>query len=77
MIPTSEYPTVTFEIETNSEPKRIRVENLPVLPAVGDEVQCDYVHGEKVSFEVKRVKHHLSNIGHNILQQITVYGRSI
>jgi hypothetical protein len=47
MISNSDYLIVSFEIETDGEPKRLTIKNLPILPAVGDEVQCDYVHGEK------------------------------
>jgi hypothetical protein len=77
MTSSADYLTVSFEIETDSGPRRLKIENLPLIPAVGDEVQCDYVHGEKINFEVQRVKHHLSSIGHDILQQVTVYGRLI
>jgi hypothetical protein len=74
---TTDNLIISFEVEVDGETKRISISDLTLLPNVGHEVTCDYVHGEKVRFEVQKVMHHLSSIGHDILQQVTVYGRSI
>ncbi|MDQ2878258.1 MAG: hypothetical protein M3R41_04195 [Pseudomonadota bacterium] len=65
---------VAFEIDINGEKKRLEMDGLSIIPRVGEIVECNYVHGTRASFEVTEVYHHVSNIGHKILQQITVRG---
>ena len=73
----SENLIISFEIERDGETKRLEMRNLISIPNVGDEVECNYVDGVKVRFEVEKVRHFLSSIGSELLQQITVSGRSI
>ncbi len=76
MIANSENLTLRFEVEDEGEVKTIDIPNLPLLPSKGDEVECNYVHGTKIRFEVQRVKHFLYNSGHEIHQQVTVFGKA-
>ena len=63
---------VSFEID--GEHLFPEVSGLTFIPRVGDIVRCDYLQGQKVVFQVSRVDHHLSNIGHDLFQQVTVIG---
>ena len=77
MMSESENLTVRFEIEIDGEATSIDIDKLAVLPRTGDVVECNYVHGTKVEFEVTGVRHFLYNSGHDIIQSITVRGKAI
>jgi hypothetical protein len=73
----TEIAMVTFEIREGDNVQTISVDQMPVVPAVGDDVELNYVHGEKAQFRVTGVKHFISSIGEGLLQQITVTGTKL
>ncbi len=73
----TENLSIRFEIDINGEATSMEMDNLAVLPRTGDVVECNYVHGTKVEFEVIAVRHFLYSSGHDIIQNITVRGRAI
>ena len=72
----SDYLVVRLEVDANGELELIDPINISILPRIGETVECDYLHGSKVAFEVTDIRHLLSSIGENILQQITIYGKT-
>jgi len=40
-------------------------------------MKLDYWHGRKLIFLVEEVQHHISNIGQDMLQQITLRGKEV
>ncbi len=76
-MPETEDLIVSFEIEIDGTIRRFNGNGLSVLPSVGDQVEFNYVEGEKFRFEVTSVEHFLSSITQGLLQQITVHGRVI
>lgn len=69
-------PNVSLEVDVDGETKRIDLGHVVHLPRVGDSIECNYVHGVKLFFEVTDVHHHFFNSGHDIVQQITVRGEA-
>lgn len=74
MLP-DEYFSVNAMIE--GQPQTIELRGLRVVPSVGDEVHLDYWRGQKISFVVETVRHHISDIADKTLQQVSIYGRPI
>ena len=77
MTPESEDLIVSFEVEIDGAIRRFNGSGLSILPSVGNQVEFNYVEGEKFRFEVTSVKHFLSSMAQGLLQQITVHGRII
>ena len=69
-----EYFSVHFEIDIDGEVTTIRDVKITFLPRKDEIVELNYVQGKKIKFVVESVTHFLSDIGLNVLQQVTISG---
>ena len=68
---------INFEVQTSDGVKNIEIGSLGVVPRIGELIECNYVHGTKIKFEVSEVRHFLYNSGHSIMQHIVIRGEEI
>ena len=74
---TSEHLLVRAEVEVDGSRETIDLAVLSILPKAGEVMKLDYWHGRKLIFLVEEVQHHISNIGQDMLQQITLRGKEV
>ncbi len=77
MMSNAENFSVRFEIETSDGVRPVEIGYLGAIPREGELVECNYVHGTKIKFEVSEIRHFVYNSGHDIIQRVTVRGQEI